>query len=66
MGIDRVQLFKPYFNDEMIQKAKEHGIILNLFWSDDPEEAQMYLDKGIDCVLTNDFLKIKNALKPNE
>lgn len=66
MGIDRVQLFKPYFNDEMIQKAKEHGIILNLFWSDDPEEAQMYLDKGIDCVLTNDFLKIKNALKSNE
>ena len=63
MGIDRVQLFKPYFNDEMIQKAKEHGILLNLFWSDDPDEARMYLDKGIDCILTNDYLKIKNALK---
>ena len=63
LGIDRVQLFKPYFTDEMIQKAKQHGILLNLFWSDDPEEAQKYLDKGIDCVLTNDFLKIQNALK---
>ena len=66
MGIDRVQLFKPYFTDEMIRKAKDHGIILNLFWSDDPKEARMYLDKGIDCILTNDYLKIKNALHPDQ
>ena len=63
LGIDRVQLFKPYFNTEMIQKAKQHGIKLNVFWSDEPEEARRFLDMGIDCILTNDYLNIKTALK---
>ena len=63
MGIDRVQLFKPYFNEEMIAKAKAHGIKLNVFWSDDPEEARRFLDMGIDCILTNDYLKVKNGTK---
>ena len=62
MGIDRVQLFKPYFNADMIQKAKAHGITLNVFWSDDPEEAQGFIDMGIDCILSNDYLRVKTAL----
>ena len=62
LGIDRVQLFKPYFNAEMIAKAKANGIKLNVFWSDDPDEARRFVDMGIDCVLTNDYLTIKNAL----
>ncbi|MBR4236656.1 MAG: hypothetical protein IKR85_11450 [Clostridia bacterium] len=62
LGIDRVQLFKPYFNEEMIAKAKAHGIILNVFYADDPAEARRYIDMGIDCILTNDYLRIKNAL----
>lgn len=62
LGIDRVQLFKPYFNEEMILKAKQHGVKLNVFWSDEPEEARRFLDMGIDCILTNDYLNIKTAL----
>ncbi len=62
LGIDRVQLFKPYFNAEMIAKAKANGIKLNVFWSDDPDEARRFVDMGIDCILTNDYLSIKNAL----
>ena len=62
LGAQKVQLFKPYFNEEMIAKAKENGIRMTVFFADDPEEAQKYLDMGIDCVLTNDYLKIKNAL----
>lgn len=62
LGIDRVQLFKPYFNEEMIAKAKQHGIKLNVFWSDDPEEAKRFIAMGVDCILTNDYLNIKNAL----
>ena len=62
LGIDRVQLFKPYFTDEMIEKAKAHGIILNCFFSDDPEEASEFMDRGVDCLLTNDYLSIKNKL----
>jgi glycerophosphoryl diester phosphodiesterase len=60
---DKVQLFKPYFTQEMIDKAKEHGIICNVFWSDDVEEAKKFLSMGIDTILTNDYLKISNGLK---
>ena len=58
----KVQLFKPYFNQETINKAHAHEIACNVFWSDDPEEAISYRNMGIDCILTNDYLKIKNAL----
>ena len=61
-GFQKVQLFKPYFNREMIEKAHEHNIICNVFWSDDPKEAQEFIDMGIDVILTNDYNRIKNAL----
>ncbi len=64
LGAQKVQLFKPYFDQAMIDKAHAHGILCNVFWSDDPEEAHRFLDMGIDCVLTNDYLKISNALRP--
>ena len=63
LNATRVQLFKPYFNDEMIAKAKAHGIKLNVFFADDPDEARSYLERGVDCILTNDYLRIKTALE---
>ena len=62
LGAQKVQLFKPYFNQQSIDIAHEHGILCNVFWSDDPEEAIEYRSMGIDCILTNDYLAIKNAL----
>lgn len=62
LGAKRVQLFKPYFDKQAIDKAHKHGIICNVFWSDDPKEALEYRKMGIDCILTNDYLAIKNAL----
>ncbi|MBR2376099.1 MAG: hypothetical protein IKA88_07410 [Clostridia bacterium] len=59
----KVQLFKPYFNQETVDKAHAHGILCNVFWADDPEEARAYRKMGIDTILTNDYLSIKNALK---
>jgi len=59
----KLQLFKPYFNKEMVDKAHEHGIICNVFYADDEEEALSYLKMGIDTILTNDYLKIANAVK---
>ena len=50
-----LQLYKPYFNKEMIDKAHKHGIICNVFWSDDPEEAKEFIEMGIDTILTNDY-----------
>ena len=63
LGAYKVQLFKPYFNRESIDKAHAHGILCNVFWSDDPEEARRYLEMGIDTILTNDYLTVYNALK---
>ena len=62
IGAEKVQLFKPYFNQEMIDKAHAHGIRCNVFWSDDPEEARRFLDMGVDTILTNDYLGLKTAL----
>ena len=47
----------------MIEKAHENGIMCNVFWSDDVEETRDFLDMGIDTILTNDYLKIANAVK---
>ena len=63
LGAQKVQLFKPYFNQQSVDLAHQHGIYCNVFWTDDAQDAIKYRDMGIDCILTNDYLKIKNALK---
>ena len=65
-GCKKVQLFKPYFNQEMIDKAHENGIICNVFWSDNEEETQRFLDMGIDVILTNDYNRIANIVSKAE
>ena len=62
-GCKKVQLFKPYFNQEMIDKAHKNGIICNVFWSDNTEEAKKFLDMGIDTILTNDYNLISQIIK---
>ena len=57
----KVQLFKPYFNQEMIDKAHANGILCNVFWSDDPAEAETFFKMGIDTVLSNDYLAISRV-----
>lgn len=59
----KIQLFKPYFNEQTVKLAKEHGIICNVFYADDEKEALEYLNMGIDTILTNDYLKIANVVK---
>ena len=58
----KVQLFKPYFNQEMIDKAHANGIICNVFWADDPEEAKTFVEMGIDTILTNDYNIVAQAV----
>ena len=65
-GCKKVQLVKSYFNQEMIDKAHQHGIICNVFWSDDPEETQKFLDMGIDVILTNDYNRISQIINKKE
>ena len=63
LGCKKVQLFKPYFNKEMIDKAHLHGIRCNVFRSDNPEEIKEFLEMGIDTILTNDYNIISQVVK---
>lgn len=65
-GCKKVQLMKRYFNQEMIDKAHANGIVCNVFWSDDPQETQNYLDMGIDVILTNDYHSIAQIVAKKE
>ena len=57
-----VQLFKPNFTQSTIDRAREAGLRINVFWSDDPEEAKRFLEMGADTILTNSWLKLHKAL----
>ena len=48
----RIQFFRQVTKNH-IHQAHEAGLICNLFWSDQPEEAMNYVRNGIDVVLTN-------------
>ena len=60
---EKVQLYKPYFNQDMIDLAHKHGIRCNVFWSDDVEETKSYIKMGIDTILSNNYLINANAVK---
>lgn len=50
-----IQLFKPYFDQSTIDRAKQNGLRCNVYWADDPKEAEAFFDMGIDTILTNDY-----------
>ena len=59
----RVQFCKLFLSEEMIAKARTNGLICNLFWCDDPQEAKRFFEMGIDVVLTNDYLHTAPSLR---
>ena len=59
----KVQLFKPYFSEKTIERAHENGIVCNIFWSDEPDEAMKFIDMGIDTILTNEYNLVANTIK---
>ncbi len=62
-GCEKVQLFRPYYNQEMIDKAHAHGIRCNVFYSDDAESTKELLDMGADTILTNEYNLISQIVK---
>ncbi|MBQ8815501.1 MAG: hypothetical protein IJZ85_13510 [Lachnospiraceae bacterium] len=65
-GCKKLQFMKGYFDQEMVDKARANGIITNVFWSDDPVEAERFLDMGIDTILTNDYNRIAQVVEQRE
>jgi len=63
LGAQKVQLFRPYFNRELVEKAHAHGIRCNVFYSDDEATCREYLDMGIDTILTNDYQAISQIVE---
>ena len=63
LGAPKIQLYAPYFNADTVKRAHEHGIICNVFYADLFETAREYLEMGIDCILTNNYLGVYNATK---
>ncbi len=67
IGASKVQLFKggehEYFDQSSFDMCKANGILINVFYSDDPEEAKRYMDMGADCILTNDYHRVAQAVK---
>lgn len=63
LGCEKVQLFGDRWDESMVKKAKEHGIICNAFYSDDVEKAKKYLALGVDTILTNDYQIIDNGVR---
>lgn len=60
---EKVQLYKPFYNQEMIDKAHAHNIRCNIFWSDEPCESKKMVDMGIDTILTNDYNRISQCVE---
>lgn len=65
VGGTRIQMYKPHFKDKgdahfkaTVEKAHANGIVCNVFYADDYNEAKRYLDLGADVILTNDFHRI--------
>lgn len=59
----RFELMAMLFDQAMVDKANAHGIRCNVFYADDPEEANRYLDMGIDTILTNNYRVIAKTLE---
>ena len=59
----KIQLFKGKFDQEMIDKAHQNGLICNVFWSDEEQEAKEYLAMGIDTILSNAYGVVAQAVK---
>lgn len=62
LNAQKVQFYKPYYNREMVEKAHANGIVCNVFWSDDPTEAQELLELGMDTILTNEYGLVSQIL----
>jgi glycerophosphoryl diester phosphodiesterase len=61
---EKIQITKGFPDENRIIKAaRDRGIRCNLFWSDDPAEAERYLQSGIDAILTNDLLHVMYAVR---
>ena len=62
-GFDKVQIVEWYpYDKAMIDRCHEHGIICNFCDTVDPTVARELFNMGIDCVLTDDYHRVRAGL----
>ncbi len=60
-GCRMVQLFKPHFDQSVIDRAHAAGLRVNVYWADTPEDAKKFFDMGVDTILTNEYQIVSSA-----
>ena len=61
--LDKVQIVSWYpYNKAMVDRAHAHGMRVNFCQADDAPFAKEMLDMGVDCILTDDYHRVKSDL----
>lgn len=60
---ERIQFFKGYYEIKDLHTCLEHGFIPNLYWADEPNEAEQAFQNGVIGLLTNDIGPIYQHLR---
>jgi len=50
-----------YYTPEVFERAKGLCLKCNLFYADDPDTAKEWLAKGIECILTDNYLVVSQG-----
>ena len=58
LGAKKVQFSKETVSADLIEKAHAKGLICNLTYVEEVEEAEKYYRMGIDTILTRDYKKV--------
>lgn len=64
-GAYKVQFDREHVNAEAVARAHAHGILCNLFYSDDANDAERFWEMGVDTILTNELLRVLPTRKAN-
>lgn len=59
LGCHRIQLGAG----TQVSKAKEAGLRCNLVLTEDPSQANALLEKGVDCIVTSQYLAVRNCVE---
>jgi len=59
----RLQFFRNV-EAHHVRQAHDEGLLCNLFWSDEVDDARQYAEMGIDVILTNDAHQLAGTLAP--
>jgi len=61
-GAQFIQFPHQGVNAEFVERAHAGGLIVNVFYADEPEEMKRLIDYGVDYILTNHPERLGNLI----